>query len=72
MAQKPGSYHHVIPSSDGGWYIKKDGAARASGRYDTKQDAVDAALKLTKKQGTGLFIHGKDGKIQKLARRKKE
>ncbi len=40
MPKKPRS-RHVIPNTNGGWDVKKDGAIRSSGHFDKKQDAVD-------------------------------
>ena len=63
MSDKPGSQHHVVPNPDGGWDVKRDGADRSSGHFDTKQDAVDAGRKISQNQGTEFVIHNKDGKI---------
>lgn len=46
MTKKAGS-HHVVPNTDGGWDVKKDGATRSSGHFDKKQDAVDAGRKIS-------------------------
>jgi hypothetical protein len=46
MPKKSGT-HHVVPSADGGWDVKKGGASRSSGHYDRKQDAVDAGRKVS-------------------------
>jgi hypothetical protein len=43
--------------------VKKGGATRASGHYDTKQDAVDAGRKISRNQKTELRIHNLDGTI---------
>jgi len=56
--------HHVVPNPDGGWDVKKAGAERASKHSDTKQEAVEKGRQLSQNQGTELYIHGKDGKIQ--------
>ncbi|MFZ6663511.1 DUF2188 domain-containing protein [Peijinzhouia sedimentorum] len=56
---------HVVPNSDGGWDSKKSGAERASKHFDTKKEAEKYSIELSKKQGTELYIHGKDGKIQR-------
>jgi len=64
MPKKSGS-HHVVPNADGGWDVKKGGSNRASGHFDTKQDAIDAGREISRNQGTEFFIHGKDGKIQR-------
>lgn len=60
MARKT---HHVVPNPGGGWDVKKGGAKRASGHYDTKADAVDKAREISRNQSTELVIHNKDGKI---------
>jgi len=56
--------HHVVHNQNGGWDIKRSSAERASGHFDNKQDAIDAARIISQNQNTELFIHGKDGKIQ--------
>lgn len=54
---------HVVPNPDGGWDVKKPHADRASGHFDTKQDAVDFARGITQNNGGELLIHNQDGKI---------
>lgn len=55
---------HVVPNADrGGWDVKQGGGQRASGHFDTKQDAVDRARDISKNQGSELVIHNRDGKI---------
>lgn len=56
--------HHVVPNSKGGWDVKKGGAQKSSGHFDTKKEAEKAGRKISQNQGTELVIHGKDGKIQ--------
>lgn len=61
----PKKEHHVVPnSSRGGWDVKRDNAQRASIHTSTKEEAVKVARELSKKAGSELVIHGKDGKIQ--------
>lgn len=55
--------HHVVPSPNGGWDVKKGGGKRASSHHDTKQDAIDRGREISHNQGTELRIHNKDGKI---------
>lgn len=57
--------HHIVPNSGGGWDVKRNNADRASGHYETKQQAVDAGRKISQNQGTEFIVHGKDGKIQR-------
>lgn len=63
MPAKGGS-HHVVPSTSGGWDVKRGGSERASGHYDNKKEAIDAGRHISKNQKTEFYIHGKDGKIQ--------
>jgi uncharacterized protein YdaT len=55
--------HHVVPNSNGGWDVKRGGAERASGHFDTKQEAVDRGREISRNQGTEFRIHNKDGRI---------
>lgn len=58
---KPGQ--HVVP--DGGkWAVRKSGSSRASGKFDTQEEAVKNARRIAKKQKTELYVHGRDGKIR--------
>jgi len=63
MTPKP---NHVIPSSEqnGGWVVKKSGSAKVSKSFDRKEDAIKYARELSRKEGTDLYIHKKDGLIQ--------
>lgn len=54
---------HVVPHSDG-WAIKKEGNSRASGVYDTQQEASQRAREIARREHSELFIHGEDGKIR--------
>ncbi len=47
MPKKSGS-HHVVPNADGGWDVKKGGSSRASGHFDTKQEAIDAGREISR------------------------
>lgn len=56
--------HHVVPNKDqGGWDVRRGGAERASGHYDTKQQAIDAGREISRNQGTELRIHNQNGRI---------
>jgi hypothetical protein len=57
--------HHVVPNSKGGWDVKKGGAQRASGHFDTKKEAEAAGREISRNQGTEFVIHGKDGVIRR-------
>jgi uncharacterized protein YdaT len=59
----PQKTHHVVPSKDGGWNIKKGGSNRISGHFDKKNDAVSKAREISINQKTELVIHNKNGRI---------
>lgn len=54
---------HVVPAN-GSWSVRSAGASRASGTFSTQKEAVDAARDIARKQGSELYIHGKDGRIR--------
>ena len=59
----PNRSTHVVPNSNGGWDSRQSGGQRSSGHFDTKQNAIDRARKISRNQATKLAIHNKDGKI---------
>lgn len=58
-----GGTRHVVPHKDG-WANKKGGSDRASSVHDTKREAEKAAREQSRREGSELYIHGKDGVIQ--------
>ena len=64
MAQrKESGTHHVVPNRGGGWDVRRGGAERASGLFDTKQEAVDRGREISRNAGTEFKIHNRDGRI---------
>ena len=57
--------HHVVPANDGGWNVKKGGAEKASKHFEDKNDAVQYARDVSRNQNSELYIHKKDGTIQR-------
>jgi hypothetical protein len=55
--------HHIVPSPRGGWDIRRGGASRSSGHFDTKREAVDRGRELSRNAQTELKIHNRDGRI---------
>lgn len=55
---------HVVPHPNG-WANKKGDAERASSVHGTKREAEVAARETSKREGSELFIHGKNGQIQR-------
>ena len=54
---------HVIPNG-GKWSVRKAGAVRASGTFETQREAIQHGRTLAQNQKTELFIHGRDGRIR--------
>jgi hypothetical protein len=57
--------HHVVPDPKGGWSVKKGGAVRASRHFERKSEAESWGRKVSTEQGSELFIHKRDGTIQR-------
>ncbi|MFN0215717.1 MAG: DUF2188 domain-containing protein [Saprospiraceae bacterium] len=57
---------HVIKRTDG-WVLKKEGAERASRKFDTKEEAVDSA-KNYRHKGHDIVVHKKDGTIERWSK----
>lgn len=55
--------YDVSPGDDG-WGVKARGASRASGRFDTKAEAVERGKELARAQEGRLVIRKQDGTIQ--------
>ena len=54
---------HVVPHENG-WAVKGDGAQRSSSIHSTQAEAIERGREIALKQGTELFIHGRDGRIR--------
>ena len=54
---------HVVPR-DGKWAVRKEGAERVTRRYETQREAIDAAREIARRQGTEVYVHGRDGRIR--------
>lgn len=54
---------HVVPNN-GGWSVRKAGAARVSSTYATQDEAIQAGRAIARNQRTELYIHGQDGRIR--------
>jgi len=58
------SNYHTTPDGNGNWQVKKEGAKRTSGNFDTQKEAMDYGKELAKKTKGEHFIHGRDGRIR--------
>ena len=54
---------HVVPSG-GKWKVRTAGAKRASGTFETQQEAIESARERARRDGAELYIHGHDGRIR--------
>jgi hypothetical protein len=64
MAKGKGSgTHHIVPNPGGGWDVRRGGADRASGKFDTKREAIDRGREMSRNAETEFKIHNRDGRI---------
>ncbi len=62
---------HVVPSTSGGWSVRKQGAARASKKFDRQDEAIRYGKDHARKDKSDVFIHGRNGMIRDHASFKK-
>jgi len=60
MAKKD---QHVVPHA-GDWAVKGAGNRKATSVHPTQREAIAAARKAARAQGTEMFIHGRNGRIR--------
>ncbi len=60
----PRKGQHVVPRA-GKWAVRKSGTDRVTRKYETQQEAIDAAREIARNQRTEVYIHGRDGRIRK-------
>ena len=53
---------HVVPR-DNKWAVRKTGSDRVTRKFDTKEEAIQVARKLARKQKTIVYIFGSNGQI---------
>jgi len=58
----PGT-HHIVPDPAGGWNVRRGGAHRTSGHFQTKTEAENRGREISRNAGTELKIHNLDGRI---------
>ncbi len=59
-----GKNQWVVPTPDGRWAQKAEGAAKATKIFATQKEAIAAARQTARNQRTELIIQGRDGKIR--------
>jgi hypothetical protein len=55
--------YHVVSNPDGGWAVRREGAERASKRFQSKEDAVRYARSICQGERVDLVVHRIDGTI---------
>jgi hypothetical protein len=64
MSKSKSTTQRVTKRPDGKWQHKADGNKRATKVTATQKEAEMSAIKVAKKQGSEVVIHGEDGKIR--------
>lgn len=54
---------HVVPHGSG-WGVRTAGASKVSATFPTQSEAEKVGRERAKRQGTELYIHGRDGRIR--------
>jgi hypothetical protein len=54
---------HIVPRTSG-WATVRKGSDRATGTYQTREEAIRAGRKMAKEGSTELIVHGHDGRIR--------
>lgn len=54
---------HVVPRGDD-WAIVRPGNGRASGLFDTQQQAIDQGRQIARNNHSEILIHGTNGQIR--------
>lgn len=57
--------HHLVPSPNGGWDVKKGGGKRSIKHFSTKDAGEKYGRSLSRNQKSEFVIHKKNGKIQR-------
>ena len=54
---------HVVPRGDK-WGVRKAGAKRVTRRFNTQQEAIEAARGIAQKRGGEVLVFGRDGRVR--------
>ena len=56
--------HWISQREDGSWADKREGGERASGLYDTQQEAFEKAREAAQREGGEVIIKNREGQIR--------
>jgi uncharacterized protein DUF2188 len=56
--------YHVLSHPDGGWAVRREGAGRASRRFESQEDAIRYAKSICREERVDLVVHRSDGTIR--------
>lgn len=56
---------HVVPRSDNGWEVRKSGNGRLIQLFTEEKEALEFAREVSRRGGSELIVHGRDGKIKR-------
>lgn len=59
------SIQQVVERGRGDWAVRRVGSERATKVFPSQKEAVVFAREIAKKQGDTLYIHGRDGSVQR-------
>ena len=62
MVTKP--KQHVVPTQTGAWAVRRSGSFRASRIFVMRQDALQYARRIARKEGSDLYEHRSDGTVK--------
>src|SRR5438270_1947873 len=57
----PPSDQHVVPLPGDAWGVTTEDSDEYTDVYDSKADAIDAAISIAQREGVDLIVHGKSG-----------
>jgi hypothetical protein len=61
------SIQQVVERGRGDWAVRRVGSERATKVFSSQKEAVVFAREIARKQGDTLYIHGRDGSVQRKA-----
>jgi len=59
-----GKNQHVVPYDGDRWAVRGEGNKRVTSVHDTQKQAIDAARRIARNQGSEVVIHDRHGRIR--------